>query len=387
MNIKQVESMYQHILSNRTTTYFSPGRINIIGEHIDYLGGNVFPSAISLGTYGIVSKRSDRIFTFTSHNFPDNGTISISLDDLSYKEMDGWVNYPKGMIQTYKEFIPHGLDIVIYGTLPNSSGLSSSASLEVLIGYILKIEFNINITNLDIVLASKEVENNYIGVNCGIMDQFSIGMAKENHAIYLNTETLEYKQVPLILGDYKLIIANTNKQRSLSDSKYNERVTECNEALSIISKSKQLNELCDLEIKDLNQIQKDLPHILYNRVEHAVTENQRTKQAVRHLQNNNIVELGELLYESHNSLRDLYEVSCLELDTLVDAFKEIGAVGSRMIGAGFGGCTLAIIHKDKIEETINYVSKKYKGKIGYNADIYIVHPSGGPKIIKEGETL
>lgn len=377
---------YKSFLGNNYNTYFSPGRINLIGEHIDYLGGNVFPSAISLGTYAFVTKREDNELHFISHNFKQFGTTVVSLDNLEYKKSDNWTNYAKGMFNTYinkGHKITKGLNILIYGTLPNSSGLSSSASLEVLIGTMIKEEYNIPLTKLEIVLDSKDVENDFVGVNCGIMDQFAIGMAEKDHAIYLNTETLEYEQVPLLLEGHKILIANTNKKRTLADSKYNERVSECNEALIILnSNNYNIENLCELKEEQLSNIKPLLPTTIYNRVEHAVLENTRTINAVKELQSNNIQNLGKLLYQSHYSLKDLYEVSCDELDLLVEEFKNNNAVGARMTGAGFGGCAIAIVKDKHIKETIKNVKEKYLSKFGYNTDIYEVVPSEGPRKVK-----
>ncbi len=382
MEFKFLEE-YKDFLGEDYNTYFSPGRINLIGEHIDYLGGNVFPTAISLGTYAFVSKRSDNELHFISHNFKKFGSTVSFLDDLSYKKKDNWTNYAKGMFQTYLKKgheINHGLNILIFGTLPNSSGLSSSASLEVLIGTMIKDIYKLPITKLEIVLDSKDVENNYVGVNCGIMDQFAIGMAEKDKAIYLNTDSLEYTQVPLILNHHKILIANTNKKRALADSKYNERVTECTKALNILQDNNyNIKNLCELDQTDLTDIKEILDNTIYKRVEHAVLENIRTKKSVGQLEKGNLVEFGKLLYQSHDSLKGLYEVSCKELDTLVDAFKEVNALGARMTGAGFGGCAIALVKEENIEETIKYVKQKYRETIGYDTDIYEVLPSGGPR--------
>jgi len=381
----QLTKDYQTFLGGHYHKYFSPGRINLIGEHIDYLGGNVFPMAISLGTYAWVSKREDHEIHMFSHNFPDQGISIVSLEDLSYKKEDGWTNFIKGMIKKYQEkgyHISHGLNILIYGTLPYSSGLSSSASIEILAGTIIKYEYNLSIKNIDMVLDAKDVENNYVGVSCGIMDQFAIGMAEKDKAIYLNTDTLEYEQIPLILNDHRLLIANTNKSRALADSKYNERVQECEQAKNQINKHHHhINEICDLKVESLDVIKGFLDPILFKRVKHALTENSRTLQAISYLEKQNYKGFGRLLYESHASLRDLYQVSCIELDTLVEAFKRHGALGARMTGAGFGGCIIALCHKDDMEKIITNVKKDYKKATGRQTDIYEVHPTGGPRRI------
>lgn len=377
---------YHTFLGEEYNGYFSPGRINIIGEHIDYLGGNVFPTAISLGTYAYVSKRNDQELHLVSDNFKDFGETIISLKDLEYKEEHKWANFVKGMFKKYIDKgynINTGLNILIHGTLPRSSGLSSSASLEVLIGTVIKHEYNLNLSNLEIVLDSKDVENNYIGVNCGIMDQFAIGMAEDKKAIYLNTNTLEYQQIPLDLGEYTLLIANTNKKRTLSEGVYNQRVEECQNALKKIQdKGINITNLCELSESQVKEMKSYLTQTEYKRVTHAVTENTRTIQSIEALLQNDIVSLGKHLYDSHASLKDLYEVSCIELDTLVDSFQQQGAIGARMTGAGFGGCAIALVQKDKASQISKKVEQDYFNKIGYNTEIYQVTQSGGPRKIE-----
>jgi galactokinase len=377
---------YQSFLGDDYHIYFSPGRINLIGEHIDYLGGKVFPMAISLGTYAVVSKRDDNELHMISHNFPEQGKVIVSLDDLDYKENDGWANFFKGMFKTYKHKglkYPFGLNILVYGTLPYSSGLSSSASIELLAGIVIKDIYKHDIKNIDLVLDAKDVENNYIGVACGIMDQFAIGMAEKDKAIYLDTVTLDYQQVPLELKDYVLLIANSKVKRALADSKYNERVNECEKAKAIINDHDfDIKDICDLDYKDLEDVKTFLDDVLFNRVLHAVSENIRTKTAYDSLKNHDLESFGQLLYESHQSLKDLYEVSCFELDTLVSAFKRHGAIGARMTGAGFGGCVIALCHKDDIEMIKEEVSKDYLKATDIKTDIYAVKASGGPRRIK-----
>ncbi|HKL47933.1 MAG TPA: galactokinase, partial [Candidatus Izemoplasmatales bacterium] len=373
---------YQRFLGNDYHIYFSPGRVNLIGEHIDYLGGKVFPIAISLGTYAFVSKREDNELHLMSHNFPQQGEVMISLDDLDYKEDDGWTNFFKGMFKTYKDKgvkYPFGLNILVYGTLPYSSGLSSSASIELLAGIVIKDTYKLGIKNIDLVLDAKDVENNYVGVACGIMDQFAIGMAKKGNAIYLDTNTLDYEQVSLDLKDYRLFIANSKVKRDLADSKYNERVKECEDAKAMINDHGfEINALCDLDYKYLKDLKEFLDVKLFNRVLHAISENIRTKDALSALKNHDFVSFGNLLFESHQSLKNLYEVSCLELDTLVDSFKNHGALGARMTGAGFGGCVMALCHKDDMVSIKEKVYDDYLNATGIKTDIYEVEPEGGP---------
>lgn len=376
-------------LQGEPEVYFSPGRVNLIGEHVDYLGGNVFPTAINLGTYAFVTKRDDFEFHFLSHNFKQYGTKVVTLDQLQYEEGRNWANYPAGMIASFINQgmeITTGLNILIFGTLPNGAGLSSSASLEVLMGVVLKNEFAFDIDMIDIVKTSQDVENNYVGVNCGIMDQFAVGMSKQDKAIYLDTNTLEYELVPLILGDYTLIITNSNKKRALSDSKYNERRSECDTGLELVNNlGYSVENLCDLTVCDYSVIQNKLEKgVIKNRIEHAVYENDRTKRAVEALNQQDLKYFGRLMNASHDSLRDLYEVSCKELDSLVDLFRNEGAIGSRMTGAGFGGCTITLIETSKVDKAIENVSKKYKKVIGYDASFYPCKTSDGArKLLKE----
>jgi len=308
----------------------------------------------------------------------------VSLDNLDYNKADNWTNYGKGMIDAFIKMgkdIPHGLNILVYGTLPNSSGLSSSASLELLIGEIFNQEFHLGIDMFELVQIAQRVENQYVGVNCGIMDQFAIGMSKKNTAIYLNTSTLEYDLVPLELNQYTLVIANTNKKRALADSKYNERRKECDQGLALLQENGlQVQELCEMSPSQFESA-KGLIYssIIKNRVEHAVYENERTKQAVEALKHNDLNTFGKLMNESHRSLRDLYEVSCKELDVLVDAFLAQGAIGARMTGAGFGGCCVILIEKDKAEEAISAAKQIYVNQIGYHASFYLVETSDGTR--------
>lgn len=377
---------------NQVNYYFSPGRVNLIGEHIDYHGGKVFPTAINLGTYAVVSKRTDTDFHFYSVNFPKYPPKLVSLDNLNYDEDRDWANYATGMIDAFRKkgfVIDHGLNILIYGNLPNGAGLSSSASLEVLVGVILKEEFSLDIDMLEIVKISQKVENNYVGVNCGIMDQFAVGMSKKDSAIYLDTNTLDYELVPLLLGKYTLVIANTNKKRSLSDSKYNERREEGEKGIEILkSHGMTFDNLCDVETQDYEKNK----HVfsddtIKNRIEHVIYENDRAVKAVEALKSSDFMMFGELMSASHKSLDQLYEVSCKELNTLVNAFMKYGAIGSRMTGAGFGGCTVSLVETSIVDSVIERVRQEYYEKIGYHADFYPVKTSDGAKKMESGDNL
>lgn len=382
----------KNFINENANVYFSPGRVNLIGEHIDYLGGNVFPTAINLGTYAFVTRREDKEFHFLSHNFHEEGVKVVTLDSLEYDESRSWANYPIGillyMIRTGLH-VPFGLNVLIYGTLPNGAGLSSSASLEVLMGTILCNEFDFDMKMFDLVQLSQKVENEYIGVNCGIMDQFAVGMSKMNHAIYLNTNSLDYELVPLDLGDYTLVIANTNKKRTLADSKYNQRRLECDQGLIEVNRfGKKYENLCSLSPHDFESIRNKFQHdVIRNRVEHGVYENHRTKEALVYLNQRNLVKFGELMNQSHDSLRDLYEVSCKELDTLVNSFRKHGAIGARMTGAGFGGCIISLVKTDIVGEVILQVQKEYLQIIGYEADFYPCKTSDGAKMLGMEEII
>lgn len=393
MNLNDVIKPNMEFLgSDKVNAYFSPGRVNLIGEHIDYHGGGVFPTAINLGTYAFVTKRVDNEFHFLSENFRSYGSKIVNLSDLSYKEEDNWANYAKGMVKEFIDHgyeINHGLNILVYGNLPNGAGLSSSASLEVLIGTILKEEFSLDITMLDIVKTAKNVENNYIGVNCGIMDQFAVGMSKLDKAIYLNTNTLDYKLVPLELGEYTLVIANTNKKRSLTESKYNERREECDLGIDILRKNGvKFDQLCDLNKSEFLELENLFENeTIKNRIQHAIFENDRTLNAVESLIKGDFIEFGDLMNKSHNSLRDLYEVSCLELDVLVKSFRKHGATGSRMTGAGFGGCTINLVKTDIVDDVIKKVGIDYLKEVGHDASFYLVNTSNGARKMKAEEII
>lgn len=362
--------------------FFSPGRVNLIGEHTDYNGGMVFPCAITFGTYAVVSKRTDSCMRLFSINFKEKGIIDVALQTLHYDKKDDWANYVKGVLYFLQQEgfeIPCGLNILIEGNIPNGAGLSSSASLEVLTGTILKETFQLPISKLDIIKLSQKAENQFVGMNCGIMDQFIIGMGKKDHAIALDTGTLEYTYAPVQLKQASIVIMNTNKQRGLTDSKYNERRAECEHALSQLQTVVKIKNLCDLKETEFEKVQ----HIITSPVErkrarHAVLENIRVKKAIAALEKNDIEEFGALMNASHISLRDDYEVTGIELDTLVEsAWNQSGTIGARMTGAGFGGCAIAIVRNDDIEDFTAAVRKEYTQAIGYEPDFYIASIGDG----------
>lgn len=362
--------------------FFSPGRVNLIGEHTDYNGGMVFLCAITFGTYAVVSKRTDSCMRLFSNNFKEKGIIDVALQTLHYDKKDDWANYVKGVLYFLQQEgfeIPCGLNILIEGNIPNGAGLSSSASLEVLTGTILKETFQLPISKLDIIKLSQKAENQFVGMNCGIMDQFIIGMGKKDHAIALDTGTLEYTYAPVQLKQASIIIMNTNKQRGLTDSKYNERRAECEHALSQIQTVVKIKNLCDLKETEFEKVQ----HVITSPVErkrarHAVLENVRVKKAIAALEKNDIEEFGALMNASHISLRDDYEVTGIELDTLVEsAWNQSGTIGARMTGAGFGGCAIAIVRNDDIEDFTAAVRREHTQAIGYEPDFYIASIGDG----------
>lgn len=371
---------------NDVRVFFSPGRVNLIGEHTDYNGGHVFPCALSFGTYGAISQRDDKIVRMYSENFEDKGIISFEIDNLKNEEEHDWANYPKGVIDVLRKHgydVNQGFDMLVYGNIPNGAGLSSSASLELLMAVMMNDIHKFNIDRVELVKYCQEAENNFIGVNCGIMDQFSIGMGQDSSAILLDCNTLDYKYSTVDLKDEVIVIANTNKRRGLADSKYNERRSECEEALKELQtelKISTLGELTEDEFeKNKHLIKSD---IRAKRAKHAVYENQRTLKAVKALEDNDIETFGKLMNQSHNSLRDDYEVTGKELDTLVDlASKHEGTVGARMTGAGFGGCTVSIVKRDNVDDFINNVGKQYKEIIGYDADFYVANIGAGTREI------
>ena len=367
-------------------TYFAPGRVNLIGEHTDYNGGHVFPCALTMGTYAVARKRNDKHLRFYSINFENLGILESNIDELQYKKEENWINYPKGMLWAMKDegfVIDTGFDILYYGTIPNGAGLSSSASIEVLTGFVLKDLFNLELDMTKLALLGQKAENKYVGVNCGIMDQFAIANGKKDYAIFLDTANLQYEYAPVVLENAKIVIMNTNKKRGLGDSKYNERRSECEKALSELQQKldiKTLGELTEKEFEENKYLIKS--ETRQKRAKHAVYENQRTVKAVEALKNNNIELLGELMIASHNSLRDDYEVTGKELDTIVEeSLKQEGVIGARMTGAGFGGCAVSIVENDKVDSFIKNVGESYKQKIGYDASFYAVEIGNGPAII------
>ena len=362
--------------------FFAPGRVNLIGEHTDYNGGHVFPCAITLGTYAWVKPRSDKKLRLYSANFAKDGIRELDMDDLSYKSEDSWANYVKGVFVYLAELgftFPNGLDIAFYGNLPNGSGLSSSASFELLVGVIARKVYSLGIDTLGLVKVGKRVENDFMSVNSGIMDQFAVGMGKKDHAIFLDCATLEYELVPVELGNYRIVIMNTNKRRELADSKYNERFFETQTALKELQEQVPIQSLGDLTTDTFDSVKQYLSSaLLVKRARHAVSENERTKLATEVLKKGDLAHFGRLLNESHLSTELDYEVTGKELDTLVHtAWEQAGVLGARMTGAGFGGCAIALVHKDHIDAFKANVAKVYTEEIGYAPSFYIAEIADG----------
>ncbi len=384
MVLKKFEELFGD--TQGVNVYFAPGRVNLIGEHTDYNGGHVFPCALTIGTYAAVRKRDDRKLNFYSMNFEELGITVSSLDDLTPSSAAGWTNYPKGVMWAFAGrgmVMDCGMDIVLNGNIPNGSGLSSSASLEVLTGYILKDLYGFDVTNIELAKIGQYSENNFNGMNCGIMDQFASAMGKKDHAIFLDTADLSYEYAPLALNGAKIIVTNSNVKHSLVNSAYNERRSECEKALNelqIVLNIKGLGDLSEEEFEANKDAIKD--EVRVRRAKHAVYENQRTIRAVKALRNNDLKLFGELMNASHVSLRDDYEVSCEEIDVLVEeAWKVDGVVGSRITGGGFGGCTVSIVLDEAVETFKEKVGAAYMERVGKTADFYVVEIGDGPRKI------
>ena len=363
--------------------YFAPGRVNLIGEHTDYNGGHVFPCALTIGTFMAAKKRADKKLRFYSMNFDANGVIESSIEGLTPEEAAGWTNYPKGVMWAFagRGFqMDCGLDIMIYGNIPAGSGLSSSASLEVVTGYMLRDLYGFDVTNTEIALIGQYSENNFNGMNCGIMDQFASAMGKKDNAIFLNTADLSYEYAPIVLEGAKLLVTNSNVKHKLVDSKYNERRNECETALKELQEVIGINGLGDLTGEQFETYQSAIKdEVRRKRAKHAVYENQRTIQAVAALKNRDIEQFGKLMNASHVSLRDDYEVSCEEIDVLVEeAWKIDGVIGSRITGGGFGGCTVSIVKDEAVDTFRNQVGAAYEARTGKKADFYIMDIGDGP---------
>lgn len=383
--IKEFEEIFGD--AQQVKAYFAPGRVNLIGEHTDYNGGHVFPCALTLGTYGIARKREDRKLRLYSANFASMGVMESSLDDLVPSKEAGWTNYPKGVMWAFtgRGFtMEQGLDLYLYGNIPNGSGLSSSASLEVLTGVILKDLYGFDVSMVDIALIGQYSENNFNGCNCGIMDQFASAMGKKDHAIFLDTNTLQYEYAPVVLPKEKIVIVNSKVKHSLVDSAYNDRRNECETALKELQKVVDIQSLGELTEEAFEQHKGAIStEVCRKRAKHAVYENQRTIRAVQALEKNDLITFGQLIKESHVSLRDDYEVSCKEVDYLVAlAWEQEGVLGARITGGGFGGCTVNIVKNEAVPAFKEAIEKGYKETFDLDAEIYVVDVGCGAGVLE-----
>ncbi|MDN3428476.1 galactokinase [Microbacterium sp. APC 3898] len=391
MNQHDLSRTFHEIFGTAPTKprfFFAPGRINLIGEHTDYNGGHVFPAAISFGTYAVARQRADQKLHFYSMNFPERGKIECNLADLSYNPDHDWANFPKGMIYYFIKngySISHGMDILFYGDIPNGAGLSSSASIEMATGVVLEGLFDLEIDRLHMIQMGQHVENQYIGVNSGIMDQFAIGKGKKDCAILLDCQTLEFHYAPVELKDHEIVIINSNKQRTLAASKYNERRAECEEALADLRTELPIGSLGELTSEKFEQYKHLITNDIHRkRAKHAVYENERTLLALQELEKGHLEAFGQLMNASHVSLRDDYEVTGAELDQIAEtAWNHPGVIGARMTGAGFGGCAIAIVHQTQIEHFKEKLSETYSEEFGYPPSFYEAKISDGAKELAE----
>ncbi|MBR1856891.1 MAG: galactokinase [Oribacterium sp.] len=372
--------------SDGVKCYFAPGRVNLIGEHTDYNGGHVFPCALTIGTYAAAKKRDDRKLRFYSVNLDKTGVIETSLDEFKPLKDDNWTSYLKGVMWAFEKRgfkMDRGLDIAIYGNIPNGSGLSSSASIEVLTGFVLRELYGFDVTNVDLAIIGQDAENNYCGMNCGIMDQFASSMGKKDNAIFLDCATLNYEYAPVVLNGMKLVVTNTNKKHKLVGSAYNDRRRESEEAREILASVAGIKTLGDLSNEDFEKHKDAIKDpVVQKRAKHAVYENNRTLTAVAALKAGDIETFGKLMNASHVSLRDDFEVSCEELDVLVEeAWKVPGVLGSRMTGGGFGGCTVSIVKDEAVEDFRKLVGEAYRNRVGYDCTFYVVSIGDGPQVV------
>ncbi|MGD7050996.1 galactokinase [Rossellomorea marisflavi] len=384
MRVELLNDFQRVFGSDADRMFFAPGRVNLIGEHTDYNGGHVFPCAICLGTYVAVKKREDRLVRVHSLNFAEEGIITFSVDDLNYVKSDGWANYPKGMMASLVQDghqLESGIDLLFYGNLPNGAGLSSSASLELVTGVALQELFHLDADRIRLVQLGMKTENDFIGVNSGIMDQFAIGMGKEGYGILLDVRSLEHEYAPLPFDGHSLVIMNTNKRRELASSKYNERRLECEKALSYLQRVVGIETLGDLSLAEFEKYEQAIPDaVLKKRARHAVSENVRTVKAFHLLNQHRLGEFGELMNASHVSLKEDYDVTGRELDVLVEAaWRQPGVLGARMTGAGFGGCAIALVENAHVQAFVSSVSDEYKRVIGYEASFFTAESADGAK--------
>lgn len=383
MDTSVLEQRFQEIYGRKAEhLYFAPGRVNLIGEHIDYNGGRVFPCALSFGTYLLVARREDAKSGFASMNLPYQGVLD---KDVFTDKPSEWVKYPLGVMKEFADrgIDPWGLDILYFGDIPNGAGLSSSASMEVVTAYMLNDLLDTRLDTVELVKMSQHAENDFVGMNCGIMDQFAVGMGKKEHAIALDCATLDYDLIRLNINGYKLVITNSNKNHDLVTSKYNERRSECEQALAAINRQAKVNNLCDLSPEEFEKLASLMPNeTVYRRARHAVTENERVNEAIEVLQKGDLVRFGQLMNDSHRSLKDDYEVTGIEMDTLAEEGQRLpGVLGSRITGGGFGGCTVSLVGEDNVQGFIEKLAAIYHDKIGLNAEFYVADIGDGVRKI------
>ncbi len=389
MNLADLKQKFMEVFGKEHSprTYASPGRVNLIGEHTDYNGGHVFPCALSFNTYVLIAKREDTKVRLYSANFQDKAVVETDLQHIVYDKKQDWANYPLGVLSVLlkREYpIHNGFDVLFWGDIPQGAGLSSSASIEVATAYALSSLFDLRIPNFELSKIGQEAENKFVGMNCGIMDQFASAMGKENHAILLDCNTLNYRYAPLDLNGVSILLCNTNKPHNLIESKYNERRSQCEHALQQLQTKlsiKALGELTEEEFETHQEIITD--PIERKRAKHAVYENQRALIAVQKLQEGNLQEFGKLMNASHVSLRDDYEVTGVELDTMASAaWEQEGVLGARMTGGGFGGCVVALVKNENVENFKANVARIYQAKTGYKPDFYVASAGAGAREIK-----
>jgi len=373
--INELDNAFEHIFNAKPETrYFSPGRVNLIGEHTDYSGGRVFPMALSLGIHGVVRRRDDSRIRAYSETFKRQGVLEIDQADLAFKKDFSFGNYIQGVLAMLNDEgfkTPSGFDLYMHSTLPASAGLSSSAALEMLLFEIIKDINNLDIGAEKTVRMAKRVENDYMGVSSGIMDQFAVKFGKKNHALFLDTKTLKYEHAPIDLENHTLLLMNTNKKRDLVESDYNERFNSVKAGFEALAAQFNIETLCDLEEKDLAKakaIIKD--ETVIKRITHVIEEDTRTIQALFALKDGDYPLFGSLMDKSHASLRDLFEVSCDELDFLVAENKRRGALGARMTGAGFGGTMIAFYRQSQRPDDLDLLKNDYQNRFGRPLDIY-----------------
>ena len=383
MDTGVLEKRFEEIYGTKVEhLYFAPGRVNLIGEHIDYNGGRVFPCALSFGTYLAVALRDDQKIAFASMN----QAFRLECDPTIFEHKPAeWVKYPLGVVKEFADrgFDPWGFDILYFGDIPNGAGLSSSASIEVVTAFMLNDLLHAGLDVVELVKMSQRAENLFVGMNCGIMDQFAVGMGKKEHAIALDCGTLDYDLIPLHLNGYKLVITNSNKNRDLVTSEYNVRRSQCEQALADINQALNVKHLCDLSEEELERARHLISdETVYRRARHAVTENARVNEAIDVLQKGDLVRFGELMNESHRSLKEDYEVTGVEMDTLAEEGQKLpGVLGSRITGGGFGGCTVSLVKEDNVQEFIEKLASVYHDKVGLNAEFYVADIGDGVRKI------